>query len=394
MTKELIWFEKLISSDLKELPHSHIPTALLQHYSHRIQLEFENSQKEIFNDITINKYPKAKAKTKIWNYQKTITRLMDLLYAQNPDFWTNESHEDQESLPLHVYNGLVHLREFLLKYFPLCCNALEKQSVIDYIKLNRYTNQSIDLLKQRFMPYTNESLFQAMISPLTGFISKKKKNITLNQARFIKCYQDHLLGLKVGVNRTSFYEDCKESIFRYNLNSPRVFRYFTLSLQNQISSQATIKEQINLLHDERHKINRFYSKPKLKYREDLPSLKLHLTEWINDEIRHLEREVNMNSKINETITSSEASLEHTKLPTHFSVPELSILLRLLNEVGGIKSNSISATTKWASECLESKKAKSISPESLRAKYYEPSSTSLQRVEKYLKQMLALLKQMG
>lgn len=394
MTKELIWFEKLISSDLKDLNQTEISPALREHYSARIHLELQNSKKEIFNDIAIKKYPKPKAQNKIWEYQKTITRLMDLLFAQNPEYWCNISIQDDDSLQLSIHKGLLDLRAFLLNYFPRCCNDLEKQSIIDYTFLSRDISKAISVLQERFMPYTKERLFQTMISPLTGFITKKQKAVTLNQAIYLEAYKDHLLELNVGVNKTSFFEDCEKSIFRYNLNSPRVFRYFTSSLQEKLNSQGTITMKIRLLLYEQHKVKQFYSKPTLKYREDLPNLKYHLCEWIQDETEHLQRQAEINSKIDAAIRTDEADFEVTKLPTNFSVPELSILLRLLNEIGGIKSNSISATTKWASECLESKKAKSISSDSLRAKYYEPSSTSIVQMEKYLKQMLNLIKEMN
>ena len=193
MTKELIWFEKLISSNLKELAQADISPEFMEHYSDRIFLELKNSKKEIFNDIAIKKYPKPKAQNKIWEYQKTITRLMDVLYAQNPGYWEKQDDLKHETLQLKIYDGLSELRKFLLEYFQECYNDSEHQSAIDYTLLKRAISSSIVDLRNRFMPYQHESLFNCMVSPLTGYINKNQKRITVKCADYIHCYNNHLL---------------------------------------------------------------------------------------------------------------------------------------------------------------------------------------------------------
>ena len=127
---------------------------------------------------------------------------------------------------------------------------------------------------------------------------------------------------------------------------------------------------------------------------DLPNLKTHLCEWIHEEIKHLEAELEMNSKIGASTTKEALPSKTAKLQTNFSVPEISLLLRLFHETGGVKPHTISAITKWASNCLESKKAQSISSDSLRAKYYDPSSTARQQMQKYLQEMLDSIKEIN
>ena len=121
-----------------------------------------------------------------------------------------------------------------------------------------------------------------------------------------------------------FVDSCERSIFRYNVNSPRVFRHFTALFQNKLDSKGTIKDKISLLNSEHRKVNRFYSKPNMAYRMDLPNLKTHLCEWIHEEIKHLEAELEMNSKIGASTTKEALPSKTAKLQTNFSVPEISL----------------------------------------------------------------------
>lgn len=394
MTTKLIWFERFVAHELKDISRENFSTELLTHHRNRLFDELEHCKKEIFQAATVGGVAKSEIQSNILSCQKVILRLMDMVYDQDPEFWLAFDESKTDHVLYLTYQALEGLRGFLEEYFQSHYDLTENVSSIEMALLSREVRLGLELLQSKFLPYQNEAFYEAAISPLQGFLIKSSLKINITQANYLRRYKNHLRNIEVGVNRSDVQASCLMSMFRYNLNSPRIFEFFTTEIQRKLDSLDTQAAKIQLLHAEAKIIRQNYSKPDMCYRSTMPGLKDQLKDWLFAEMEYLRQESEIQQAIGTTLEAAPADASRIKLRTNLSVNEIALLLRLSIESGIIPRENIAATLKWAALNLESKKASTISHESLRSKYYEPNTTSLVRMDKYLELMKMILKQLN
>ena len=389
MTKKLAWLENLINIELPQVLKAGEAPELVDYHARRLAVNIELTKRNLFEAAICKDSGKSTVSRLIWCYQKMLIRYQDILFEQNPGFWRAGKAQKEESLQWLIFDELDKLRLFLIAYFPAFYNTSEKISEIERELLAQNITSGAEVLWARFLPYNKEAIVETMLCPLTAFQEKKPGRITIEESLYLQKYLTLLLRIKVGVDREQVLELCEKRIFRYNLNSPRVFHYFIKSIQVKLESVSGHIAKTKLLALEHKRISNIYSKPGMAYRSALPSLKEQVSNWIIAEINFLEREVVIDSMVLEA--SSSDSTYHAKLPTNLSVHEIAILMRALLETGVVSSDSITKILNWAALSLESKKTNTISSESLRSKYYDPPEVSLKKLETYLESMRNLVK---
>lgn len=393
MTTKLIWFERFIAHELRVISGEKCSPELLTYHRNRILDELELCKKEIFHVATASGTVKSDIQNNVLSCQKVILRLMDMVYDQAPEFWKEFEEAKTQHVFYLTFQALEGLRAFLEEYFQSHYDFCEKISSIEMALLSNEIESALEEIQRRFLPYQHEPFFEALTSPLQGFLIKCSQRISVTQANFLRRYSTHINTIEVGVNRSEVYLCCVRSMFRYNLNSPRIFEFLTAEIQRDLDSLATHTTKIQLLHAEAKKISQYYSKPDLCYRDNMCGLKDQLKDWILAEMEYLRQEAEIQQAIGTTLENTTGQENLIKLRTNLSVNEMALWMRLSIEAGMIPSDNIAGTLKWAASTLQSKKATEISHESLRSKYYEPTTTSLVRVDKYLQVMKTILKQL-
>ena len=156
-----------------------------------------------------------------------------------------------------------------------------------------------------------------------------------------------------------------------------------------IQENESIKEKFLALYRLEKQITTITVTSNIKYNTNLPSLKQQLQFWIKEEIKHLEKESKVSiSVIDKNVISD--SVNQKKKMVHMSVSELSIFIRVLYESGVLKE-SRKAFFEFISETFRTKKAESISTESIKNRYYAVSENARLSVEGKLKKMLIAVK---
>ena len=394
MTTKLIWFERFVAHELRDIARANCSSELLAYHRNRLSDELELCKKEIFKSVSTNGLVRTDVQSHVRSCQKVILHLMDVIYDQDPDYWRCFEESKGDQILFLIFQTLENLRSFLKEYFQSYYDHDEKASSIELALLGREVQTTLDLLQTKFFPYKQETFFEALVSPLLGFLIKTSFRASVTHVSYLRRYMNHLMTIEVGVNQSEVQANCVRSMFRYNLNSSRVFDFVTSEIQARLDSLGTQALKIQLLHTEARTISQYYCKPDLSYRDNMPGLKDQLKDWIFAEMEYLRQESEIQQAIGTTIEGAQGNLQQIKLRTNLSVNELALLIRLFIEAGMIPSENIAGTLKWAASNLESKKTTNISHESLRSKYYEVSTTSLVRVDKYLEVMKTILKQLN
>lgn len=180
-------------------------------------------------------------------------------------------------------------------------------------------------------------------------------------------------------------KDVENLLIFLNFNSLVFLKYYLKKLKEKKRSFATDREQLEFLSRSLKKLKQEVKQGKLKYKENLPSVKEQLTSWKKEEIQYLKK-----LALSKTSSKSENfEIDSRKILSTFSVSQMSYFTMLLIEVDVIDDNNKADVFRLISEKFKTKNCENISPDSLRKKSYSVEDSTVQAVREKLLELLKL-----
>lgn len=143
--------------------------------------------------------------------------------------------------------------------------------------------------------------------------------------------------------------------------------------------------QLEQLAYHRKLINQVQLKPGFALRDNHPTdIKQQITNWISEEINYIEE--SRKYKLIILPAKEEEEQPKLKIPTSLSVPQLTLLFKLLAEHNFIKVRNVSHLVKFIASNFTSLRNEKISLNSLRNKYYDHDEATARSLAEILNKL--------
>lgn len=368
---ELERLESIIAHDLARfLEHDcRLEHALIDDFKAALAEETENIKSRIaLKGSRVGK--KAELKRYISFHQQCMISLSSRLtnYCSPEKIPAQSMALEVSVLCHHIYKSLEDLLLFIERHFTAYFNqdawvpASYRQIAVQEIgheikKLERaLTAKSVDtkLVKIIFQA------FQDFLAP--DFTHE----VTYRQVRFMKALKAELVKVLKVNSPDTMNEKVRHLLLSMNLNSSEYFVYLTNHIAGQITEAEDHTRKLEQLSYSLKEVNQVRERPNLCYDPRYRPLKEQIVNWIAEELHFQEKTYQLTLAFREPETTYPPA---QKLQLDLSVAQLACLLRGFVEEGVIQNKNLLDLFKLMAGITKSKRSETISPESLRMRYY-------------------------
>ncbi|PWH86766.1 hypothetical protein DIT68_00425 [Brumimicrobium oceani] len=270
-----------------------------------------------------------------------------------------------------------------------------------------YENYHIQINKTFQVPYyseiINENKFDHKIKIIKKHLKNEKVNLTLiniiehqlnritdidNENRLTYHELDYFIKYINGLtNHFLIYEKRKNTtediiflLISNRFNNLKFIKFITDEIRLQLESTINGNDKRTYLLDKRNAIIQCFPTIDLTYDPKSKEIDQVLLEWIEIELENIIKHIEINNQ-----TVNEENI--LKLKTTLSVPEVSVLLKTLNDSGIVSSESYSELARIGSNCLRTENTENISTSQLRNYFYDKDPVVIESIKTRLIQAL-------
>lgn len=206
-------------------------------------------------------------------------------------------------------------------------------------------------------------------------------SVTFRRILFAREVQRVIYNL-LNESQLNIEEQLHSMLFYLNCNSIKVFLYQTQLVEKHLSAD-TNTERIGKLALALKKVNQIQVKPGIGYNVHGTSLKELVSGYLNEEISYLER---VTTFIPDN-PHHEKLMQNFKLKVNLSVSQVAYVFRIFVENQLIQTKNQTELLKFLARVVTTKKAESVSFDSLRAKYYNVETGTKESVRDALSSLV-------
>jgi hypothetical protein len=309
----------------------------------------------------------------IHKVQNDITHLLDQLYnfldseetilsiAQNSPL----SFKD---LQISVYYILEDMLDYIESQFPKYFNleaAIPNRKRV--IAIRQFSDNLEDLYKYQDLIPSKLLVITAL--PIKNFI-KDPSSSTYRCYYYLKRYMMEISNFRNSeIHRVDLSYYIIRKLIRLNFNTVTFFNFITIEISKNVNQLEIVSEKIDQLSWYLKEVNQTLVIPDIGYIPHQRPIKGLLSEWIIEEIDHLDK--SLHKSLTQAQIVKNKIDENFKIQTDLSVPQYAFLLRTFVETGLFKNkDQDKALTKLFALITKTKGAENISPESLRKLFYK------------------------
>lgn len=169
-----------------------------------------------------------------------------------------------------------------------------------------------------------------------------------------------------------------ELLYCINYNSIEFQNYKTKNIKLESDIREEYSEKIDYLYHCLKSISQRNCKVNIAYDKDLPSIKHQLISWVEEEITYLSKKLQLISAPQSLNLFSDH--EKVKLQSGLSVAQLAFFFKLQAEVGIISHKIQRDIFRHIAENYQTSKVSEISVESLKNKYYQVDTVTIEAIK--------------
>lgn len=320
------------------------------------------------------------------NQRKQIVLLKNRLFFHDSKEALQAAKADRTCVGMILFSHLGKIEDYLTQVLSDDFALDEVVSELDAATFRLELKAFVATIEARGEVYQNEALFQALLAPLKQLPHSDLVTLPRKRCHYLKAYAEELAVLKFRSNRTTTLREMKRFALRMRLNTHSAFHYLTESILEKLLPVGNFGLRVEVLIRERKKVATVqeYSLP--CYDDQENSLKELLLEWLDHELAQTEKQIELEKAFSELDFAG-----RKKLKLNLSVEAIGYLLRLMVEEELLQVDSMQELMEWASHSLSSKKANTLSKESMRVKAYDVSDAGRRQIEEGLQRLLVCVK---
>ena len=302
----------------------------------------QSQQKKILNKIVetyFNVTDVSRFEFYIHKIQNDVSHLADQLYIfldpeetiHIPQVYGPLSFKDVQLTTYFIIEDLLETIERQYpRYFNFEAVILNRKREI----AKRQFSDSLTDLKSN-SHIISPKLLNIITKPLDDFINDPS-NSTYRRLDYLKKYLNEIFHFRDSdTNRTDLNGYLMRKLIYLNFNAISFFNWATSEIRSNVNQSEGMFEKLEQLSWYLKEINQTWVIPNLTFNTNQPPIKELLSEWIIEEINHLNKSYQKAASLNQT-TQNQFN-ENFKLVTDLSVPQYAFLLRTLVETGLFKN---------------------------------------------------------
>lgn len=271
--------ESLCPEELEQLGEEKFINEILQ----RAMGENERVKYRIIEDVLERTKIKDKRQY-IKVTQVMIVHFLDKLYCyRKKKILKPEVKKLYETLADYLENTLGFIQNIFGNYFDFNAKASMDYREKSLAEVKMQIDKMVKIIESSSLPY--RELGNLLQENFTFFCSDAKMNITYRDLDYQKILLEELL--KDGI--LSSEERAREVLFYYNYNEDRYVEFLYRKLSELSRLPETVKEKIAAIRLQQKIMNQLPVLPADSFNPRMPSLKLQLNQWIEEEVKFLER---------------------------------------------------------------------------------------------------------
>ena len=311
--------------------------------------------------------------------QVMIVHLLDKLYTyRQQKNLKPEVKKIYETVTGHLQNTLGFIQNIFSNYFDFNVKAS-----LDYRKKS-FCEMRMQIDKMAMIIETSSGhcreLSNLLKENFTSFCSDVGKNITYRELD----YQKTLLGELLKDDLLLSEERAREVLFYYNYNEDRYLEFLFRKLSQISSLQETIPERVAAIRLQQKIMNQLPVMPDNSFNPLMPSLRDQLNQWIEEEVKFLERGEQM-------VVSNGHSLEKNGNNVFVHVPfrgtEIYLLHKAFIDSGGAAGETYKSLFEKTASHLTNNNQRGFSTESLQKNSDKINYEVKDNVRRFLQKMI-------
>jgi hypothetical protein len=235
----------------------------------------------------------------------------------------------------------------------------------------------------------DNQLLQIAYQPLLKITTHNiNQQITYNEFNYYSNYILQFYNYLYTINESPTSDNIIELLLDLNLNNLEFFDYSTDKIQEVLKLEISTSEKIDKLYQLLKYYNQRQTRNFMKLRQNLPSIKHQIINWIEEEIEYLNKKNSLNKDNSFQITQKE---EIEKMNTDLSVAQLSYFFGLLSQIGIFDSKNQSKLFRFIAANFKTKTTAILSEGSIKNKFYNVEATTVNKIREKLFELLNLTK---
>jgi hypothetical protein len=273
-----------------------------------------------------------------------------------------------------------------LKYLDIEIQVPFKTLLVKKLEIDNKMN----FVKARLLEINlDNQLLQIAYQPILKITSHNiNQQITYNEFNYYSNYISQFYKYLNNGTQNPNSDTIIELLLDLNLNNLEFFDYCTDKIQEALKFESSSSEKIDKLYQLLKYYNQRQTRNFMKLKQNLPSLKHQIINWIEEEIEYLNKK-NSLEKGNPFQIIHQEELE--KMTTDLSVAQLSYFFGLLSQIGIINPKSQIELFRFIAANFKTKSTNTISESSIKNKFYNVEATTINRIREKIFELLNLTK---
>jgi hypothetical protein len=311
--------------------------------------------------------------------QVMIIHFLDKLYSYRQQRSLKpEVKKLYETVTVHLENTLGFIQNIFSNYFDFNAKASFHYRKKSLAEMKTQINKMRMIIESSSKSCCE--LSNLLLENFTSFCSDVKMKITYRELD----YQNMLLGALLKEDILSSEERIIEVLFYYNYNEDRYLEFLFRKLSHISRVPETISERVAAIRLQQKIMNQLPVMPVHSFNPLMPSLRVQLNQWIEEEVKFLERnELMLNSNGN----SPENKGNHVFVHVPFRGTEIYLLHKAFIDSGGAAGETYKSLFEKTASHLTNNNQRGFSTESLQKNSDKINYEVKDNVRRFLQKMI-------
>jgi len=311
--------------------------------------------------------------------QVMIIHFLDKLYSYRQQRSLKpEVKKLYETVTGHLENTLGFIQNIFSNYFDFNAKASFHYRKKSLAEMKTQINKMRMIIESSSKSCCE--LSNLLLENFTSFCSDVKMKITYRELD----YQNMLLGALLKQDILSSEEQIIEVLFYYNYNEDRYLEFLFRKLSHISRVAETISERVAAIRLQQKIMNQLPVMPVHSFNPVMPSLKVQLNQWIEEEVRFLERDELM---LNSNGNSPENKGNHVFVHVPFRGTEIYLLHKAFIDSGGAAGETYKSLFEKTASHLTNNNQRGFSTESLQKNSDKINYEVKDNVRRFLQKMI-------
>lgn len=290
--------------------------------------------------------------------QPALLRLTDLLEYMRSDFSVYFNHS------LIAPSGLVQAVQV---------EILSKQEFLS----SRPLKECIDKV-----------LWNISSVPITSFAASLATEYSFQQIDYLQLLQSSLIQFTPTVQDINVArQDLVNLLIKINFNTSDFFRFYCMHISSKLAVTETLSDRVDQVSYFIKTVSQVEVLPHVALNVDERHIKIQLLDWLASELEYLRQKQILQFPCP---PQGDGIQKDFKLNFDLSVSQLAYLFKVFTETSVVQNKNTSELIRFLAKFVKTKRAETVSFESLRIKFYDVESGTKDAVKKMFQTMLSYM----